>query len=291
MGVVSDIERQLGRLRAREADDGMPELRTSTMTHIVWCPPEWRAEGARDARRPARAPSGPHDLPDPVPGRRGEDRGARGAEGLPAAGPLARGALRGDRAPAARLRRAASGLDRAAAARLRPARLLPLARRARLGERASSPRSSASPTGSSSTPRSGAACRPPTRAWRSCSTASPSRTSPSRGRCPGAARRALLVWPLARRASWGSVPLAEIVGVTDRLVVDSSEWREVPKAYALPRGSVRQRRRLGHRVLAHAALAAPARRALAGDRHDREAARRRARAPTPSSSPAGSARG
>ena len=42
MGVVSDIERQLGRLRAREADDGMPELRTSTMTHIVWCPPEWR---------------------------------------------------------------------------------------------------------------------------------------------------------------------------------------------------------------------------------------------------------
>ena len=44
MGVVSDIERQLGRLRAREAVDGMPELRTSTMTHIVWCPPEWRAK-------------------------------------------------------------------------------------------------------------------------------------------------------------------------------------------------------------------------------------------------------
>jgi glucose-6-phosphate dehydrogenase assembly protein OpcA len=31
---------------------------------------------------------------------------------------------------------------------------------------------------------------------------------------------------------WGSVPLGEILGVTDRLVVDSSEWREVPKAYA-----------------------------------------------------------
>src|SRR6478736_2319931 len=42
MGVVSDIERQLGRQRAREAADGMPEL--STMTHIVWCPPEWRAK-------------------------------------------------------------------------------------------------------------------------------------------------------------------------------------------------------------------------------------------------------
>ena len=22
----------------------MPELRTSTMTHLVWCPPEWRAK-------------------------------------------------------------------------------------------------------------------------------------------------------------------------------------------------------------------------------------------------------
>ena len=44
MGVVSDIERRLGRLRAREAEDGMPELRTSTMTHLVWCPPAWRAK-------------------------------------------------------------------------------------------------------------------------------------------------------------------------------------------------------------------------------------------------------
>ena len=44
MGVVSDIEGQLGRLRAREAADGMPQLRTSTMTHLVWCPPEWRAK-------------------------------------------------------------------------------------------------------------------------------------------------------------------------------------------------------------------------------------------------------
>ena len=120
-------------------------------------------EGARDPRRPARAPSRPHDLPDPVPGQRGEDRHARGAEGLPAPGRLARGALRGDRAPAAGLRRPPPGLDRAAAARLRPARVLPLARRARLGERALSPRSSASPTGSSSTRRSGATSRRPTR--------------------------------------------------------------------------------------------------------------------------------
>lgn len=44
MGVVSDIERQLGKLRVLEEADGMPELRTSTMTHIVWCPPEWLAK-------------------------------------------------------------------------------------------------------------------------------------------------------------------------------------------------------------------------------------------------------
>jgi glucose-6-phosphate dehydrogenase assembly protein OpcA len=59
MGVVADIESQLGRLRAREAADGMPELRTSTMTHIVWCPPTWQS-AARETlaglleRHPAR---------------------------------------------------------------------------------------------------------------------------------------------------------------------------------------------------------------------------------------------
>ena len=201
----------------------MPELRTSTMTHIVWCPPEWRAEGARDARRPARAPSGPHDLPrSPSPGSEAKIDTRVELKDFQLQG-LSREVL--SEVIELRLRGSAaapSGLDRAAAARLRPARLLPLARRARLGERARSPRSSASPTGSSSTRRSGATSRRPTRC----------------------------------------------------LV-----------------GAVRPRRRLGHRVLAHAALAAPARRALAGDRRRREAPRRRARAPTPSSSPAGCARG
>ena len=41
MGVVAEIERKLARLRAREAADGMPDLRTSTMTHLVWAPPQW----------------------------------------------------------------------------------------------------------------------------------------------------------------------------------------------------------------------------------------------------------
>jgi glucose-6-phosphate dehydrogenase assembly protein OpcA len=44
MGVVSEIETKLGRLRGREVAEGMPELRTSTMTHLVWCPPEWLAK-------------------------------------------------------------------------------------------------------------------------------------------------------------------------------------------------------------------------------------------------------
>jgi glucose-6-phosphate dehydrogenase assembly protein OpcA len=44
MGVVGDIEKRLGQIRARETDGDMSELRTSTMTHLVWCPPAWRAK-------------------------------------------------------------------------------------------------------------------------------------------------------------------------------------------------------------------------------------------------------
>ena len=41
MGVVAEIERKLSRLRGAQADDGVPDLRTSTMTHVVWAPPQW----------------------------------------------------------------------------------------------------------------------------------------------------------------------------------------------------------------------------------------------------------
>ena len=41
MGVVADIERNLARLRMAQQDDGVPELRTSTMTHVVWAPLRW----------------------------------------------------------------------------------------------------------------------------------------------------------------------------------------------------------------------------------------------------------
>ena len=74
----------------------------------------------------------------------------------------------------------------AAAARLRPAGVLPLARRAGVGERRARARSSGSPTGSSSTRRSGAdlpaAYADLARAVRATS---PSPTSRSRARCRG----------------------------------------------------------------------------------------------------------
>jgi glucose-6-phosphate dehydrogenase assembly protein OpcA len=42
MGVIAEIERDLARQRSRARDDGTPELRTSTMTHVVWAPERWQ---------------------------------------------------------------------------------------------------------------------------------------------------------------------------------------------------------------------------------------------------------
>ena len=47
------------RSRAREQDDGQPDLRTSTMTHVVWAPPRWLPKARAvfaglDERHPAR---------------------------------------------------------------------------------------------------------------------------------------------------------------------------------------------------------------------------------------------
>ncbi len=41
MGLVAEVEGQLAELRALEAEDGTPELRTSVLTHIVWAPAKW----------------------------------------------------------------------------------------------------------------------------------------------------------------------------------------------------------------------------------------------------------
>ena len=188
----------------------MPELRTSTMTHLVWCPPAVAREGPGDARRPARAPPGADDLPDPRAGRRGGDRRAGRAEGLRGAGPLAGGALGGDRDPPARDAGATSGSI-----------VLPLL--------------------VSDLP---VFCR-----WRG-------------------------------EPAWGSPSWTRSLGVTDRLVVDSSEWRGVPAAYPALAELFERGRRLGHRVLAHASVAPAARGALAGDRRRSRSSASRGRGPT-----------
>ena len=59
MSVVADVERQLAEARCREQEDDVPELRASTMTHVVWAPPEWLAKAHRvlaglEERHPAR---------------------------------------------------------------------------------------------------------------------------------------------------------------------------------------------------------------------------------------------
>jgi glucose-6-phosphate dehydrogenase-like protein OpcA len=69
MGAVADIERKLARRRCEEESDGVPLLRTSTMTHLVWAPPAWVGRARRvlaglAERHPART-----IFLVPVPGR------------------------------------------------------------------------------------------------------------------------------------------------------------------------------------------------------------------------------
>ncbi len=70
MGVVAEVERKLARARCRQETDGEPELRTSTMTHVVWAPERWLPTARRvlaglAERHPART-----ILLVPVSGRR-----------------------------------------------------------------------------------------------------------------------------------------------------------------------------------------------------------------------------
>ena len=70
MGVVAEVERKLARQRCRQDADGEPELRTSTMTHVVWAPPKWLPRAKRvlaglAERHPART-----IFLVPVPGRK-----------------------------------------------------------------------------------------------------------------------------------------------------------------------------------------------------------------------------
>jgi Glucose-6-phosphate dehydrogenase subunit N-terminal domain len=59
MGVVSEVERELARLRYAQQEDGVTGLRASTMTHLVWAPPRWLEQARKtlaglDERHPAR---------------------------------------------------------------------------------------------------------------------------------------------------------------------------------------------------------------------------------------------
>ena len=162
MGVVSDIERQLLRLRAHEEDDGMPDLRTSTMTHIVWCPPAWRAKARATLaglleRHPART-----IFLIPCPGSEAKIDSRVELKDFQL-----------------------QGVSREVLSEVIEIRLR--------GPAAQHPGSIVLPLLVSDLP---VFCR-----WRG-------------------------------EPDWGSVALGEILGVTDRLVVDSSEWREVRKAYA-----------------------------------------------------------
>jgi glucose-6-phosphate dehydrogenase assembly protein OpcA len=72
MGVVADVERKLARARCRQEADGEPDLRTSTMTHVVWAPERWLPTARRvlaglAERHPART-----IFLVPVGGRRSE---------------------------------------------------------------------------------------------------------------------------------------------------------------------------------------------------------------------------
>jgi glucose-6-phosphate dehydrogenase assembly protein OpcA len=72
VGVIAEIERQLGALRRRETaeQDGHADLRMSTATHVVWAPPRWLPQAqATFARLEERHPARTIFL-IPEPGRR-----------------------------------------------------------------------------------------------------------------------------------------------------------------------------------------------------------------------------
>ena len=195
MGAVAEIERKLARSRCEQETDGVPLLRTSTMTHLVWAPPAWVGRARRvlaglAERHPART-----IFLVPLPGRRSE--------------------IETD----ATVRAFGLGGGREALSEVIEIRMR--------GDAARHPASLVLPLLISDLP---AFCR-----WRG-------------------------------RPDWDGSAFGELVGVVDRLVVDSSEWSGAPAAPTRPLvGALRPRRDLRHRLAADAAVARRARRALAGD--------------------------
>lgn len=162
MGIVAEIEERLARLRAEEDVDGTPDLRTSTMTHVVWAPPRWLPTARMTLaglaeRHPART-----IFLVPEPGRRTKVTSAATVRDFDV-----------------------EGLSREVVSEVIEIRLCGMARR--------HPGSIVLPLLLSDLP---VFCR-----WRG-------------------------------EPAWESEALAEIVTVCDRLVVDSSEWSNVPTGFA-----------------------------------------------------------
>ena len=160
MGVVADIERTLARRRCEQEADGVPMLRTSTMTHLIWAPPAWLGRARRvlaglAERHPART-----IFLVPLSGRRSGIETDATVHGFEFGG-------------------GREALSEVIEIRMR-------------GEAAHHPASLVLPLLISDLP---VFCR-----WRG-------------------------------RPDWGGTAFDELVGVVDRLVVDSSEWAGLPRAY------------------------------------------------------------
>ncbi len=67
------------------------------------------------------------------------------------------------------------------------------------------------------------------------------------------------------RPPFGGQELEQLVGVSDRLIVDSTEWRGLPSRVRAPRRAVRTHRRLRPRLGPHAPLAGGPGGSVAGD--------------------------
>jgi glucose-6-phosphate dehydrogenase assembly protein OpcA len=160
--IVAEVEHRLAELRVREEANGVPDLRTSVMTHVAWAPPKWAA--------------------------------------------VARKTLAGleERHPS------------------RTILLLPEPRRADAVDVKVSLRSFEMPGSSRE----------------ACSEVIELRLGGKRARVPASIVQPLLISDLPTFCRWRGLPpwgapeLEDLVGVCDRLVVDSSEWRGLPQAYS-----------------------------------------------------------
>jgi glucose-6-phosphate dehydrogenase assembly protein OpcA len=158
---VSEIERELARLRAESSREGsQPNLRTSVMTHIAWVPPEWQTMAEETLAGMAERHPSRTLLLVPKPDE---------PDGLDAQVSI-RCYPVGDRAICGEV--------------------IELTLR---GTRAAAPASLALPLLISDLP-------------------------------------VFLRW--RGRPDWGSPELDQLLGVVDRLVVDSTEWQDLPAAYA-----------------------------------------------------------